>query len=156
MDVLGRVVYEAICPPPPEDTIIKGARKHCPISDRQFKVAGAEQVDFTLVQDQVRAVLEDTVVVGFDIVNDLKVLGITLPPGRVRDVQRHFDAKRCSEPDLRDQDLPTLDGQRPKHNLTQCLLHRSIQEGPHTAMEDAMATMDLYLWDRGRIEQGKD
>lgn len=121
-------------------------------------MASAEQVSFALVQDQVRAVLEDTVVVGFDIANDLKVLGITLPPERIRDVQRHFDAQRCSKPDLRDQDLPTLDDQRPKHNLknlAQFLLHRSIQEGPHTAVEDAMATMDLYLWDRGRIEERK-
>ena len=91
-------------------------------------MAGAEQVNFTLVQNQVRAVLEDTVV-GFDNVNDLKVLGITLPPERVRDVQRHFDAKRCSEPDLKDQDLPTLDGQHPKHNLdnlAQCLSRRVL------------------------------
>ena len=119
-------------------------------------MAGAEEVDFTLVQDQVRTLLKDTIVVGFDVANDLKVLGITLPPERVRDVQRHFDAKRCSEPDLSDRGLPTLDGQHPKHslkNLAQCLLRRSIQKGPHTAVEDAMATMDLYLWDRGRIEE---
>ena len=121
-------------------------------------MAGAEQVHFILVQDQdqVRTLLEDTIVVGFDIANDLKVLDITLPPERVRDVQRHFDAKRCSEPDLSDRGLPTLGGQHPKHslkNLAQCLLRRSIQKGPHTAVEDAMATMDLYLWDRGRIEE---
>ena len=58
-------------------------------------MAGAEQVDFILVQDQdkVRTLLEDTIVVSFDIANDLKVLDITLPPERVRDVQRHLMPK---------------------------------------------------------------
>ena len=50
---------------------------------RQFQVACAEQVDLTLVQDQVRTVLEDTIV-GFDIANDLKVMGISLPPEKLK------------------------------------------------------------------------
>ena len=56
-------------------------------------MAGAGQVDFTLVQDQVRTVLEDTIVVGFDIADNLKVLGIFLPPQKVMDIQKYFDAE---------------------------------------------------------------
>ena len=32
-------------------------------------------------------------------------------------------------------------------------LGRSIQEGPHSALVDARATMDLYLKERERIEE---
>ena len=84
VNVAGQVLYEAIYPPPAGARVIPGkARSHCPVSDRQFQVAGAGQVNFILVWDQVRTVLEDTIVVGFDIANDLKVLGISLPPQKV-------------------------------------------------------------------------
>ena len=55
--------------------------------------------------------------------------------------------------------LPAQDGQCPKHslrNLAQCVLGRSIQEGPHSALVDARATMDLYLWDRRTIKMMKE
>ena len=94
-------------------------RSHCPVSDRQFQVAGGEQVNFKLVQDRMRTVLKDTIVVGFDIANTLKMLGISLPPEDIRDAQKHFDAERCSELDLRGKGLCALDGQRPKHSLRQ-------------------------------------
>ena len=135
--------------------IVKGPTSYFPVSDRQFQVAAAEQSTIESVQEQVRALLEDTIVVGFDIANNLKVLGISLPPEKVRDIQMHFDVQRCSEPDLRGRGLPALDGQSPKHslsNLSQCILGRSIQVGPHSALVDARATMDLYLWDRDRIK----
>ena len=156
VDVVGRVVYEAICSVPEDAKIVPGLpRSYCPISERQFKVAAATVES---VQQQVGTILEDMIIVGFDIANDLKVLGIDPPPEKVRDVQQYFDAERCSQPDLRDRGLPALDCQRPKHslkNLARCVLGRSIQEGPHSALVDARATMDLYLWDRQTIEQRK-
>ena len=142
VDVVGRVVYEAICSLPEDAKIVPGLpRSYCPISKRQFKVAAATVES---VQQQVGTILEDMIIVGFDIANDLKVLGIDPPPEKVRDVQQYFDAERCS--------------QRPKHslkNLARCVLGRSIQECPYSALVDARATMDLYLWDRQTIERRK-
>ena len=34
-----------------------------------------------------------------------------------------------------------------------CVLGKSIQEGPHSALVDARATMELYPRERGRIEK---
>ena len=151
-----KVVYNAICTPPADAEVLTGPRDYCPNSDQQFLVAPAELSTIEFVQQEVRDILEDTIVVGFDITNDLKVLGISLPPEKVRDVQTHFNAERCSKPDLVGKGLPTLDGSRPKHslkNLSVCLLGRSIQDGPHSALVDARATMELYLQERGMIEQ---
>ena len=101
-------------------------------------------LDMWTLRDQVRTVLQDTIVVGFDIANDLKVLGISLPPQKVQDIQKYFNAEGCSQPDVRDKCLPALDGQQPKHslkNLVDSLLlpkeRRSFQDGPHSALEDA-------------------
>ena len=166
VNVAGQVIYEAICLPPAGARVIPGkARSHCPVSDRQFLVADAGQVDFTLVQDQVRTVLEDTIVVGFDITNDLKVLGISLSPQKVRDIQKYFDVEGCSRPEVSDTGLPTLDGQHPKHSLKNLVRYlvpdavkgcRSFQEGPHSALEDSRATMTLYLLHRAYIERRKE
>ena len=152
--MLGQVIFEAICSPPADAKIVGGeARKRCPISDHQFMVAAAEQVSIESVQEQVRALLDERIVVGFAITNDLKVLGISLPPEMVRDIQVHFNAQRCSEPDLSGIGLPELNDARPVHNLRnlvrRVLGKQSFQEG---ALDDAQATMQLYLWDRGRIE----
>ena len=76
----------------------------------------------------------------------------------MRDIQLHFDAERCSEPDLCSSELPALSDSRPVHslkNLAKCILDRPIQEGPHSALVDARATMDLYMKERGRIESEK-
>ena len=164
VNVTGQVIYEAICPPSAGARVIRGARSHCPVSDRQFQVAGAGHVDFSHVRDQVRTILEDTIVVGFDIANDLKVLGISLPPQKVRDIQKYFDAEGCSRPEVSDTGLPALDGQHPKHSLKNLVRYlvpdavkgcRSFQEGPHSALEDARATMTLYLLHRAYIERRK-
>ena len=128
-------------------------------------MAGAVQVEFTLVRDQVRTVLEDTIVVGFDITNDQKVLGISLPPQKVRDIQKYFDAEGCSRPKVSDTGLPALDGQHPKHSLKNLVRYlvpdavkgcRSFQEGPHHVLEDARATMTLCLLHRAYIERKEE
>ena len=132
---------------------------------RQFQVACAGHVDFSHVQDHI---LEDTIVVGFDIANDpegvLKVLGVSLPPQKVRNVQKYFNAEGCSRPEVSDTGLPALDGQHPKHSLKNLVRYlvpdavkgcRSFEEGPHSALEDARATMTLYLLHRAYIERRK-
>ena len=151
-------MFEAICPPPTNARVIEGeARSKCSISEHQFQVAAAQQVSTELVQQQVRALLENRIVVGFNTSNHLRALGISLPSAMVRDIQQRFNARRCSEPDLSGSDLPALiEDTNPVHSLqslAQCILGRSVQEGPHNVLVDARATMDLYLRERGRIEQ---
>ena len=120
VDVCCQVVFEAMCSPLPQaDARIMGgeARRKCPMSEHQFMVAATEQVLIESVQQQVRALLDGRIVVGFAITNDLKVLGISLPSEMVRDIQVHFNAQRCSEPDLRCIGLPELNDACPVHNL---------------------------------------
>ena len=153
--MFGRVVFEAICAPPPDHEINWHSREWCPISDVQFRVAAAAQISVESVQEQVKSLLEDRIVVGFALEGDLKVLGISLPPEKTRDIQKHFNAKRCSESDLVGRGLPELHSGRPVHslrNLAGCILGRPIQEGAHSALVDAQATMDLYIYDRAHIE----
>ena len=56
---------------------------------------------------------------------------------------------------LKSMGLPTLkSGQTHKPiSLAKCVFGQSIQEGPYSALEDAQATMRLYLWDRAHIEE---
>ena len=93
---------------------------------------------------------------GFALEGDLQVLGITLPTEKKRDLQVHFNAQRCSEPDLVGKDLPELNQNRRVHslkNLVRCIHNdTTFQEGAHSALLDAQATMKLYLRERGRIE----
>ena len=119
------MVYEAICAPPADAKVLMSSRSFCPISEHQFQVAAAEQVSIESVLEQVKALLEDRIVVGFAIANDLEVLGISLPPEKVRDLQVHFNAQRCYEPDLSGCGLPILKGQGTVHslkNLAECVL----------------------------------
>ena len=151
------MVFEAICARPPDAIPVGGlARKYCPISEHQFRVAANEQVSIESVQERVRSLLVGRIVVGFAIDNDLKVLRISRDNLTVRDIQLHFNKGRCSEPDLCGSELPALGDGRPVHslkNLVKCVLGKSIQEGPHSALVDARATMELYLRERGRIEK---
>ena len=100
-------MFEAICAPPRDARPVGG--QHCPISEHQFRVAAAEQVSVESVQEQVRTLLMGRTVVGFAIDDDLQVLGISRNDLTVRDIQLHFDAVRCSEPDLSVSELPPLD-----------------------------------------------
>ena len=130
--MIGRVVFEAICAPPDDAKMIWSCRRFCPISDHQFRVAATEQISIESVREQVKPLLEDKIVVGFALEGDLKVLGITLPAEKKRDLQVHFNAQRCSESDLVGRGLPELNNGRPVHslrNLARCVLGKSIQEG---------------------------
>ena len=42
------------------------------------------------------------------------------------------------------------------HHLVPADMGRSFQKGPHSALEDAMATMILYLRHRAYIEKRKE
>ena len=72
-----QVVLEAICARPTDAIPVCRAQQFCPMSEHQFRVATAAQISIESVQEQVRSLLMDRIVIGFAINNDLKVLGIS-------------------------------------------------------------------------------
>ena len=60
--------------------------------------------------------------IGFDVKNDFEVLGLKPPfPFLVRDIQKHFNADRCSEPDMCRLGLHKL-----TENLIQCCAQKAF------------------------------
>ena len=98
-------------------------------AEDQFQVAAAERVSIESVQERVRSLLVGSIV-GFAIDNDLKVLGISRNDLMVRDVQLHFDAEKCSEPDLSSSELPALSDSCRIHSLAKCVLGRGSSQCP--------------------------
>ena len=82
-----QVVLEAICAYPPDAIPVCRAQQFCPISEYQFWVATAAQISIESVQEQVRSLLMDRIVVGFAINNDLIVPGISQGNLTLRDIQ---------------------------------------------------------------------
>ncbi|XP_064390103.1 uncharacterized protein LOC135338023 [Halichondria panicea] len=99
------------------------------------------------VLEEVRILLADKVVVGCSIQSDLEVLGMLIPSDRVRDIQRVYTQKRCLMPDLRGRGLPDhKGGPYSLKDLSKAVLGLSIQEGPHSTLHDALATMAVWLY----------
>ena len=84
------------------------------------------------------------------------MLGLKPPfPFLVRDIQKHFNADRCSEPDLCRLGLRELTHPKHVHSLRKlfsAVFMLPFQTGAHSALADAQATLALYVWDRHRID----
>ena len=86
--------------------------------------------------------------IGFDVKNDLGMLALKPPfPFLVRDIQKHFNADRCSEPDMCRLGLRKL-----TENLIQCFAQKAFSDKSSSDLADARATLALYIWDRHRID----
>ena len=69
-------------------------------------------------------ILKGKVVIGFDVKNDFGMLALKPPfPFLVRDIQKHFNADRCSEPDMRRLGLRKL-----TENLIQCCAQKAFSD----------------------------
>ncbi|KAF7984817.1 hypothetical protein HWV62_11840 [Athelia sp. TMB] len=98
---------------------------------------------FAEVQAAVAALLEGRVLVGHAVHNDLKVLMLGHPRGMTRDTQYHAGKARMTGTNR-----PAL------RNLVREEVGVAIQEGEHSSVTDARATMALYRlhrkeWDKG-------
>ncbi len=85
----------------------------------------------------------DKVVVGCSIHSDLKVFGFSVPSDQVRDIQKVYTRDRCLMPE---RGIPNHNGPYSLKDLSKAVLGLSIQEGPHSALHDALATMALWLY----------
>ena len=95
-----------------------------------------------------REILKGKVVIGFDVKNDFRMLALKPPfPFLVRDIQKHFNTDRCSEPDMCRLGLRKL-----TKNLIQCCAQKAFSDRSSSDLADARATLALYIWDRHRID----
>ncbi|RXK36018.1 hypothetical protein M231_06732 [Tremella mesenterica] len=94
----------------------------------------------TEVQGQVFNILRGKIIVGHSVNQDLDALGFTAPASILRDVATY-------RPFLFDGQLRSL------RDLARNILGRSIQVGVHDPVEDAQASMDIFLAVRRAYEK---
>jgi len=108
--------------------------------------------DFEKVQKEVSDILKGRILVGHAVHNDLRVLFLTHPHGNIRDTSQYKPFREL------------FNGRTPAlKKLSDKLLGVSVQEGQHSSVQDAQATMRLYTmyrqrWEkelRSRIQQAK-
>ncbi|ORZ13697.1 ribonuclease H-like domain-containing protein [Absidia repens] len=88
---------------------------------------------FKEAQRQIADIIQDTILIGHAVHNDLKVLMLRHPKLLIRDTSKYKP--------FRD----TVDGRTPGlKKLVNSILNISIQSGSHSSVEDARFTMSLY------------
>uniref|UniRef100_A0A8C7XUM8 RNA exonuclease 4 n=1 Tax=Oryzias sinensis TaxID=183150 RepID=A0A8C7XUM8_9TELE len=89
--------------------------------------------DVHVVQKEVSEILQGRIVVGHAIHNDLKILLLDHPKKHIRDTQKYKPFRK------------TVGSGRPSLKLL-CreILHVKVQQGEHSSVQDAQATMRLY------------
>lgn len=104
--------------------------------------------DFETVQAEVAHIIKDKVIVGHALHNDFSALKISHPPEKTRDTSRYFKY-------LFQGKTPSL------KKLCESVLGISIQKGEHDSVQDAQATMRLYVtvrdkWNSNIIKSAKN
>ena len=88
-----------------------------------------------VVSEWVKQITENNYLVGFAVHNDLLALRMHHPRVLTIDVQKHPYIRHVlatSSPSLK--------------RTVKCLLNHDIQNGAHSSLEDAKATMDVFKW----------
>uniref|UniRef100_A0A3P9C2Z4 RNA exonuclease 4 n=1 Tax=Maylandia zebra TaxID=106582 RepID=A0A3P9C2Z4_9CICH len=118
------------------DKYVKPTEK---VTDYRTAVSGIrpedikDGADVQIVQREVANILEGRVVVGHAIHNDLKILLLDHPKKKIRDTQKYKPFKtivKSGRPSLK--------------LLCRKILDVKVQEGEHSSVQDAQATMRLY------------
>lgn len=111
-----------------------------PVGDYRTRVSGIREsdlengVDFQVVQEEVKAILKNKILVGHSIHHDFKVLKIWHPKQLVRDTSRYKPF------------LIVSDGKTPSlKRLAKEFIGEDIQGGEHSSVEDAKIAMKLYI-----------
>lgn len=101
-----------------------------------------EARSFEEVQKDVAQILEGTILVGHSIRNDLKVLMYSHPQRDIRDTSKHLPFRKIAG------------GGSPRLKLLASeLLGLKIQDGAHSSVEDARATMLLFRKDKDAFDK---
>ncbi|XP_067106950.1 RNA exonuclease 4 [Osmerus mordax] len=102
------------------------------------------------VQREVAEILDGRILVGHAIHNDLKILFLTHPKKRIRDTQKYKPFKTIAK-----SNRPAL------RVLCREVLQVKVQQGEHSSVQDAQATMKLYSmvkkeWEKAIKDKKKD
>jgi len=100
---------------------------------------------FEEVQGAVSELIKDRILIGHAIQNDLKALMLSHPRAQIRDTQilaHRYGQSPSARPALR--------------KLVSDMLGAKIQEGEHSSVTDARATMAIYRLHRKQWEKGYD
>ncbi|KAL7371533.1 hypothetical protein ABVT39_000431 [Epinephelus coioides] len=89
--------------------------------------------DLRTVQREVAAILQGRIVVGHAIHNDLKILLLDHPKKKIRDTQKYKPFKKAVK-----------SGRPSLKVLCREILNVKVQQGEHSSVQDAQATMRLY------------
>lgn len=108
------------------------------VTDYRTRFSGIRKKDiedapsFETVQAEVASIIKDRIVVGHAIHNDFAVLKLSHPPEKTRDTSHYFKQ--------------LFQGRTPSlKKLCESVLGISIQKGEHDSVQDAQATMRLYV-----------
>lgn len=127
VNLFGRVILDTFVAPPAQVTDYR--TRYSGIRARDL----ANAPSFEEVQAQVASIIKDRIVVGHAIHNDFAVLKLHHPNDKIRDTSPYFGKHYClgKTPSLK--------------RLCNGLLGIKIQSGEHDSVQDAQATMKLYV-----------
>uniref|UniRef100_W5UIS3 RNA exonuclease 4 n=1 Tax=Ictalurus punctatus TaxID=7998 RepID=W5UIS3_ICTPU len=118
------------------DKYVKPTEK---VTDYRTAVSGIRPADiehgenFKIVQQEVAKILDGRILVGHAIHNDLKILLLDHPKRNTRDTQKYKPFKKIVK-----------SGRPALKVLCREILNVKVQQGEHSSVQDAQATMRLY------------
>lgn len=118
------------------DKYVKPTEK---VTDYRTAVSGIRPKDIKdgenvrTVQKEVAEILQGRIVVGHAIHNDLKILLLDHPKKKIRDTQKYKPFRKIVK-----------SGRPSLKLLCRDILHVKVQQGEHSSVQDAQATMRLY------------
>uniref|UniRef100_A0A1A7XHM2 RNA exonuclease 4 n=1 Tax=Iconisemion striatum TaxID=60296 RepID=A0A1A7XHM2_9TELE len=127
VNMFGKCIY---------DKFVKPTEK---VTDYRTAVSGIrpedikDGEDMQTVQKEVANILQGRIVVGHAIHNDLKILFLDHPKKNIRDTQRYKPFKKIVK-----------SGRPALRVLCKEILNVKVQQGEHSSVQDAQATMRLY------------
>ncbi|XP_036443937.1 RNA exonuclease 4 [Colossoma macropomum] len=126
------------------DKYVKPTEK---VTDYRTAVSGIRPADIesgediSTVQKEVAEILKGRILVGHAIHNDLKILLLDHPKKMIRDTQKYKEFKKITK-----SSRPAL------RVLSKKVLNVNVQQGEHSSVQDAQATMRLYTMVKKRWE----
>lgn len=136
----GEQLYDSYVLPLPGIEVADYRTEYSGIRPHHLRPSNART--FTNVQRDIAALMQDRILVGHALRNDLAVLMLSHPARDIRDTSRHPKYRIASK------------GKAPAlRNLARDELGWTIQTGEHSSLEDARATMALFRKEKKGFEE---